>query len=286
MNEDNTSQWAFRRDDPNNDNEILALTSHDGGSTDPDEDHYETGNTLDNGLAERYSIPPPAQWGFYFTLNKLRHSATKPDALEKELLWQQAGANGNTAAQNNFKDELLAQRHLRTVAFMCKHSSYITIGHSIAKFFGEPGDEEKGLHAKCIAFIGDRKDTREPQSVILPHSAWEWVNPEVFEDYEALGEFFDPQNGNQTRLFTPPIHTTELTELTTKKHGTRQASKKKGESKKGEHEGGEDESQSHQGDKTRGQYKHSKKSTFHECFISQHTSSVNSTTKNIGHLPN
>ncbi len=142
---------------------------------------------------------------FRITLERMRYSATKPDVLEKELQWQQAGRQ-NHQNQDNFKEEILAQRHLRPFAIMCHNSPFLTICHSIAKFFGEPGDEEKGLHGKCMAFVGDRDTNREPQVIILPDEAWEWISPEVYVDYEALEQFYDAdtETGNGTRLFIPP----------------------------------------------------------------------------------
>jgi hypothetical protein len=142
---------------------------------------------------------------FYATLDNLRYSATKPDVLEKELLWQQGGKNGNTHAQAAFKEEILAQRSLHTFAIMCKNSPYLTICHSLGKFFSNPSDKAKGFHGKCIAFVGDRDNSRELQMVILPESAWEWITPMVFVDHTALEEFYEPQNRNATKLF-PPHH--------------------------------------------------------------------------------
>ncbi len=115
-------------------------------------------------------------------------------------------------AQRQFKEEILAQRHLRVFALMCTNSPYLMICHSISKFFSDSGDESKGLHGKqCIAFVGDRVDGREPQAMILPNVAWKWITPKVFEDYEALEEFYQPNNGNQARLFPPPEAETENT---------------------------------------------------------------------------
>ena len=171
--------------------------------------------------------------GFKATLEKLRYVATKPDIVEKELLWQQQGKEGNVPAQAQFKEEILAQRHLRTFAIMCENSPFLTIGHSIGKFFADPGDENKGLHGKCVAFVGDRVQNRDPQIITLPNSAWDWVTPEVFMDYEVLEEYYHTSNGNHAKLFNPPDRSTARSAPLQK------PTKKKGKKKKCDAETGE-----------------------------------------------
>jgi hypothetical protein len=65
------------------------------------------------------SISQPGNSGFKSTLERLRYTATKPNILEKELQWQQKGKQ-NHHEQDLFKEEILAQCHLRPFAIMCK----------------------------------------------------------------------------------------------------------------------------------------------------------------------
>jgi hypothetical protein len=187
-----------------------------------------TNAEYENSIASLHTSRKKTTGEFYSILDKQRYTVTKPDIVEKELLWQQAGMGGNKTAQSEFKEEMLAQRTLRTFAIMCKNSPYLTICHSLAKFYSSPGEESKGLHGKCIAFVGDREESRDPQMVILPDNAWDWISPTVYADYEALEDFYDPQKGNATKLF-PPLARPAL--ATTTRQGTKKA-KPKGDLKR------------------------------------------------------
>ena len=164
--------------------------------------------TVETAVAEGAHTDTRTLVGFKATLEKLHYVATKPEIVERELLWQMQGRGGNIQAQAEFKEEILAQRNLSTFTIMCDNSPFLTICHSVRKFFAEPGDKNKGLHGKCIAFVGDCVQSHDPQVVILSNLVWDWINPEVFTDYEILEENYHSGNGNQAKLFNPPDRAT------------------------------------------------------------------------------
>jgi hypothetical protein len=140
---------------------------------------------------------------FQRALQLIGERAWEPAGLEGELKWQVIGGNGNHEGQAIFRHQVIAQRHLRVFAIMCPKTPYITFCHSIATYFCDPGDEDKGLHGKDIAFVGDRAQGREPQRIILPVEVWDWINPTVMVDARALEEFYDKEQ-NRTQFYPAP----------------------------------------------------------------------------------
>jgi hypothetical protein len=226
------SQWALPQGNqpPETANEGLG---------DAEQEKYQGKTSFDNQMLREDSVTESqldiGDSCIQITLERSRHTATKPDILEKELQWQQKGTQ-NRPEQDRFKEEILAQRHVRPFAIMCKNSPFLTICHSIAKFFGDPGDEEKGLHGKCMAFVGDRDRNREPQVVILPDEAWDWITPEVYVDYEALQNFYDAGNGKGARFFIPPPKQATSASQQAKKGPATRGTKKREETKQDEDE--------------------------------------------------
>ena len=170
-------------------------------------------------LSEKESDTSPSRrtngkLGFDWALAALGPKAHDPESVEKELRWQAQGRGNNEAAQEQFKTQVLAQRHLRLFAFMSTNSPYITLCHSVAQYFGEPGDEKKGLHGKYVAFVGDRTPSREPQMFILPPTAWNWIQPCVFAATKKLEDYYEDEESHHATLFPTPAMKRKKTKTT------------------------------------------------------------------------
>ena len=153
MAKETNPQWTLPAGNATRDYE--KLSTEEGGQACLWDDNTPTDGTVEMSVVEEVTKDTRTSMGFRVTLEKLRYVATKPEIVEKELMWQVRGRGENTQAQAKFKEEILAQRPIRAFAIMCENSPFLTISHSIRKFFADPGDENKGLHRKVIAFVGD-----------------------------------------------------------------------------------------------------------------------------------
>lgn len=144
--------------------------------------------------------------GLEVAMTKLGERMFEPTIVERELLWQQEDVlSENTQAQSEFTDRFLQQQHFRAFAMMRENSPYITIVHSIGKFFPMmTGDSETAAKGIYVGFVGDRKQNRSPIAISLPQTVWGWIIPEVFLDYELLESYYEDPEAYATLFVQPP----------------------------------------------------------------------------------
>ncbi len=204
-------QWALNDGGQNNPpaGSALSIAQEPDESVEGDSinDNTFRNESAGENICDQYS-------GFATVLKKLGEGPHDPDRVEKELNWQKLSKTDPAA----FKATVLSTFTFRAFALMPANSPYITLCHSIGQFCGEPGDENKGLHGQCIAFVGDRKIDRDPMVVILPNKAWEWTQPFINGDTAELEEYYEPGNGNDATFFIAPAEARD-TASTTKARG-------------------------------------------------------------------
>ena len=158
--------------------------------------------------------------GFAVALAKMGETILDPSVVERELKWQNEETMGEDAnAQQEFRDQVLQLQTLRAFVLMQEQSSYLTICHSVGKFFNSPGEDAQPLHGQYIGIVGDRQEHRDPSPIILPQRAWEWTTPVVHTAVAAIKEFFEVEE-NYDRLYVanettpPPSTSTKATKAT------------------------------------------------------------------------
>ena len=147
-----------------------------------------------------YTLPLKEFSGFEVALAKLGETVLNPTVVERELQWQNESMAESETEQQEFRDEMLQQQTLRAFVLIQENSPYLTICHSVGKFFNPPGENAKPLHGKYIGVMGDRTEYRDPIPVILPALAWEWKTPVVHTAVAAIKEFYTVAT-NYDRLY-------------------------------------------------------------------------------------
>lgn len=118
--------------------------------------------------------------GFEVAMNKSGERMLEPVIVEWELKWQREELLlEKPQAQSDFKDMMLQQHNFRGFALMTESSPYITIIHSVGKYFPPFQAEATEFAGQYIGFVGDRKQSRSPVPIALPKEVWEWSVPMV-----------------------------------------------------------------------------------------------------------
>lgn len=180
------------------------IMNNGGAQSENDADSLSNQGGNDTGGVTEFS-------GFEVAMAKLGEKILNPAVVERELTWQdEATMSESTAAQQEFRDQVLQEQTMRAFALMQDDSPYLTICHSVGKFFNSPGEHAKALHGKYIGVIGDRTQYRDPSPVILPAVVWEWKTPVVHTAVGAIKEFYEHEE-NYDRLYVANDGTAEKT---------------------------------------------------------------------------
>ena len=182
-----------------------------------------------------YTAPPPVNTtpvnttrgdeysGFKTALARLGEKILAPTSVERELGWQKTTFADNPEKGREFRDQVLQLQHFRAFALMRVNSPYITICHSIGKFFDPTGDTTKGWQGKYVGFVGDRKVGRDPFAIVLPEEAWDWSVPIIETNGALLNDFYktDANYGHLYISDPPPAATADQKGLRESKSRTR-----------------------------------------------------------------
>ena len=143
------------------------------------------------------AIPAPVlreYSGFEEAMNKSGERMLEPLIVERELKWQREELLAEKPqAQADFKDMMLQQQNLRAFALMSGPSPYITIVHSVGKYFPPIEADSTEFGGQFIGFVGDRKQARSPVPISLPKDVWEWTVPMIYLDYDAVATHYEKE---------------------------------------------------------------------------------------------
>ena len=143
--------------------------------------------------------------GFEVAMTKSGERMLEPVIVERELKWQREELLGeDKQAQAEFKDRMLQQQHFRAFAIMTEASPYLTIVHSIGKYFPPIEADHTDFSGQYIGFVGDRKQTRSPLPISLPKEVWEWNTPDVYLDFDLLAAHYENVENYATLFAAPP----------------------------------------------------------------------------------
>jgi hypothetical protein len=149
---------------------------------------------------------PPATTDAYSgigtVLNALGHTMYDPVNLKAELAVQQEVTPSDTASRQTFKDFVVNVQQFRGYLAMLGGKHVVTMLHTPGVYYSI-STSTKAYQGRVLAFIGDRRLTKEPTPVCLPTTkAWEWHTGPAITDYAKLDNFFD-DDANGGKLWTP-----------------------------------------------------------------------------------
>ena len=144
--------------------------------------------------------------GFETVLAKMGENIFEPAVVERELQWQNEGVGETESGWEEFKDQVLQLQSFRAFVIMQEQSPYLTICHSVGKFFNAPGEHAQLLHGKYIGVVGDRRGSRDPSPIIIPKEVWEWTTPVVHTNVGQVKAFYAISE-NYDQLYCPSVLT-------------------------------------------------------------------------------
>jgi hypothetical protein len=155
------------------------------------------------GLGGGQQPPGDAAYsGIDSVLQKLVHTMYDPATIEAELSVQLRGTPGNLANQTAFRDFVVNIQQFRVYLAMLGGQTHVSMIHTPGMYYSI-ASATSTYQGKVLAFIGDRRATKEPTPTCLPTSkAWEWHTGNAVMDFDKFSEFYDVE-ANKGTLWTP-----------------------------------------------------------------------------------
>jgi hypothetical protein len=120
--------------------------------------------------------------------------------IERELDWQ-AKVEGDNQKSTAFRDQAINQTAFRAFGFMKGKSPAVHMVHSVGQFYGMSG-LATDVQGKCIGFIGDRGQGRNPVPFVLPvQNSWTWARVQTLNDTARFTAYYeDPDTRTSSGL--------------------------------------------------------------------------------------
>jgi hypothetical protein len=123
--------------------------------------------------------------GIGSALKWLGHTMYNPHMLEAELSLQQE-IQGNAARQATFKDFAVNYGQFWEYIALIGDQKTITMIHTLGSFYSLK-QATNAYQGKVLAFIGDRRATKEPTPICLPQAkAWQWFAGKASKDAQSF----------------------------------------------------------------------------------------------------
>jgi hypothetical protein len=125
-----------------------------------------------------------------------------PATIEAELSVQLRGTPGDLANRTAFRDFVVNIQQFRVYLAMLGGQTHVSMIHTPGVYYSI-ASATSTYQGKVLAFIGDRRATKEPTPICLPTSkAWEWHTGDALTDFDKFSEFYDVE-ANKGTLWTP-----------------------------------------------------------------------------------
>jgi hypothetical protein len=124
------------------------------------------------------------------------------ETINAELAVQSGVNPGDAASCAAFRDFVVNVQQLRVYLAMLGGQSYVTMVHTPGVNYSI-APSTSTYQGKVLAFIGDRRATKEPTPVCLPATkTWEWHTGHANCNFDKLTEFYSKEE-NKGKLWTP-----------------------------------------------------------------------------------
>jgi hypothetical protein len=152
--------------------------------------------------ANQATTEPKPYLGLETALKNLGHMLYSEKTIDAELAVQSAVSPGDPASKAAFREFVVNVQQLRVYLAMLGGQPYVTMIHTPGVYYSV-AQSTTAYQGKVLAFIGNRRATKEPTPVCLPASkTWDWHTGQAVGDFEKLGEFYAVE-ANKGKLWTP-----------------------------------------------------------------------------------
>jgi len=140
--------------------------------------------------------------GIDSVLQKLGGKMYDPASIQAELAVQLRGTPGDLANRTSFRKFVVNVQEFRVYLAMLGTQTHVSMIHTPGVYYSLVS-ATRTYQGKVLAFIGDRRATKEPTPICLPATkTWEWHACDAVTDFEKICEFHDVE-ANKGNLWTP-----------------------------------------------------------------------------------
>jgi hypothetical protein len=123
------------------------------------------------------------------------------ETIDAELAVQSRVNPGDPASRAAFRDFVVNVQQVRVYLAMLGGQPYVTMVHTPRVYYSISSSTST-YQGKVLAFIGDRRATKEPTPVCLPATeTWEWHTGHANTDFAKFEEFYAAE-GNKGKMWT------------------------------------------------------------------------------------
>jgi hypothetical protein len=184
---------------------IITQPQEDDGLAAPQVAFLGAGGVQPPG-AQPPPVPPagdPEPYsGMDSALKGLSHMLYSEDTINAELAVQSETSPGDPASRAAFQEFVTNVQQFRVYLAMLGGQPYVTMIHTPGVYYSivQASSQYQG---KVLAFIGDRRATKEPAPVCLPATkTWEWHTGHANCSFDKLKEFYG-EEANKGKLWMP-----------------------------------------------------------------------------------
>jgi len=114
-----------------------------------------------------------------------------PATIQAELAVQLEGTPGDLANRTSFHKFVVNVQEFRVYLAMLGNQTHVSMTHTPGMYYSL-ASATSTYQGKVLAFIGDRRATKEPTPICLPTTkTWDWHTGDAVTDFDKFSEFHD-----------------------------------------------------------------------------------------------
>jgi hypothetical protein len=127
-----------------------------------------------------------------------------PASIQAELAVQLRGTPGDLANRTSFREFVVNVQEFRVYLAMLGNQTHVSMIHTPGVYYSLTSATST-YQGKVLAFIGDRRATKEPTPICLPTTkTWEWHTGDAVTDFAKFSKFHNVE-ANKGNLWTPTV---------------------------------------------------------------------------------
>ena len=127
-----------------------------------------------------------------------------PATIQAELDLQLRGTPGDLANRTSFREFVVNVQEFRVYLAMLGSQTQVSMIHAPGVYYSLASTTST-YQGKVLAFIGDRRATKEPTPICLPTTkTWDWHTGDAVMDFDKFIEFHNVE-ANKGNLWTPTV---------------------------------------------------------------------------------
>ena len=139
--------------------------------------------------------------GIDSVLQKLGGKMYNPASIQAELAVQLRGTPGDPTNRTSFREFVVNVQEFWVYLAMLGNQTHVSMIHTPGVYYSL-ASATSTYQGKVLAFIGDRRSTKEPTPICLPTTkTWEWHAGDAITDFDKFREFHDVE-ANRGNLWT------------------------------------------------------------------------------------